>query len=787
MAEINFSGLASGIDFDSMIKQLVEAEKYQITKLTTWKEEWQEKVDLIQELNNKMDAISSANDTLKTASSFYSKLITSGDETIAVAAADSSAHNGSYNFQVASDSRHILASRGWANADTTEIASGTGSFSFSDGNGKTITVAVDDTMTLDDLKNAIDSGITAQGSLAVTEIVSDGSSSNSYRLQITGGAGGTGHDVVILQDDTLLSFGGNAIDAVENVYWTGGGTASDSVAVDSSSSYTGHVNKRIDFKIISDTGVIGTDEIEIKWTDAIQNTSGTIIIPEDYDGTGSIEVTQGLKLDFTIGNTLRKNNKFAVDLFNSDIQLAQDSGLATAGKVVHKGFVDANSTALTTSSATFSYKYGGSDLITINVAANTTLQGLANLINNSSNNPGVRATVVNDGSGSANAFHLVMTGEDTGAANRMLVSDFNYSGFTNTQFKNNLFEETTRPTNALVKIDDYPPGQKYIQNSSNLITGLVEGVSITAKSAGTTEISVSDDVDAMTEKVQKFVDAYNEAMSYIKEITKVVLNDEEKADINAAGKLVGNYAVNTIENEMKSYISGRASGFEDGVDSFLLLSQMGITTGDDSQLEFDTEVFEEVLQENPEQVVNFFSADKEGVTSHANINYLNGTSYTESGKYQFSINIDGTGKATNSTYWVDGQPGTTFTLKASSDGKYLTAMNGPAKGMALEAINISGPATITGNVRVKSGKAQQYDDKMDELLSETSGITKVLEDNYENIMRNIDKRIEREERRVKMVEDRLKLKYANLETTIQNQNSVMERLKQQISTLPTSV
>ncbi|MDD3050717.1 MAG: flagellar filament capping protein FliD [Candidatus Cloacimonetes bacterium] len=786
MAEITFSGLATGIDFNEMVTQLVEAEKQQANKLAEWKSEWQEKVDIIKELNTKMSAISTNNDVVRNSDTFYSKIATSSYESVATVAVDSSAPNGNYKFEVAENSKHILAGRGWGDSDTTVIASSAGTFSFSDGNNTVITVSVDASTTLEDLRDLISAELTAQGSSAKVEITNDGSASNPFRLQLTGATGGKDHSIEILNDDTLLSFTGTSIDDPESITWTSAQSLADTVSVGSSSQYSGHTNKRLTLTVMN-SGTVGTDKIELKWEDPIQNESGVITIPADYDGSSSVPIYQGIDLDFSVGNELIKNDKFSLDLFNPDVQLAQNSGLASAGKVAHTGFVDANTTAVTSADAVFSFKYAGSDQITINVPKDTTLQGLADLINKSSNNPGVRATVVNDGTGSANSYHLTITGLHTGAAYRMLASDFDYSTFTNTQFRDNAIEETNIPTNSLIKLDDYPNDDKYIQSSSNLISGLIDGVSITAKSSGITEISINNDVEAMADKVQAFIDSYNEAMGYIKDITKVVLNENDEANIDAAGKLVGNYVINAIESQMKQYVASRAVGFEDGVDDFLLMSQMGIKTGEGSLLTFDREVFVEQLSNAPESVVSFFSADKEGTTSNANIIYKGGLSQTEPGNYEYEINVDASGIIQDSAYWEVNNPAQRYTLKAALDGKTVTATNGPATGAALEAVNISGPAVVSGNLRIKEGKAQGYDRIMDELLDPTSGITKVLEKNYENIMKNIDKKIEREERRVKLVENRLKTRFANLEVSIQSQNSVMQRLQQQIATLPTSV
>lgn len=92
--------------------------------------------------------------------------------------------------------------------------------------------------------------------------------------------------------------------------------------------------------------------------------------------------------------------------------------LASAELEVHGGVAD-DSTVVNNSGSSryFAYSYGG-ESVTLEVGDGTTLKELAGLINNDSNNPGVTASVLDDGSGSATSHHLVLQGRDTGASTR---------------------------------------------------------------------------------------------------------------------------------------------------------------------------------------------------------------------------------------------------------------------------------------------------------------------------------------------------------------------------------
>ena len=102
--------------------------------------------------------------------------------------------------------------------------------------------------------------------------------------------------------------------------------------------------------------------------------------------------------------------------------------LATSSRMIHGGFADINSTAVNTSGGAqnFVYTYGtGGDMqtITLSVPDGTTLASLKDLINRDSNNPGVKATLINDGSGSATAYHLVMSSTNTGTGSVLAMDD----------------------------------------------------------------------------------------------------------------------------------------------------------------------------------------------------------------------------------------------------------------------------------------------------------------------------------------------------------------------------
>lgn len=768
---IKLSGLSSGINFDEMVSKLVEAEKYQATKLETWKNDWQTKVDKLEELDTKAEAIQTANKDLMTAKTFNSKLGVSSDASIADVAVDSTASNGSYKIDVATASKHITSSKGYNNTSDL-VGDGTLQFNVLDGSGANRSISVDTTgLTLSQVKDAIQTQISVvPTSNAKVDITNDGTASGQYRLQLTSSQAGTASKLSVTENGISMGFYSKTIDSVENVVGTSGSI------VTSGGSYTGNVNKRMVFQVTSG-GTVGSSAITIKWTDPVEDKTGSFTV----SGAGTYNVAQGVQLTIGAG-TMTKGDRFATDLFVPDVQQAQDTGLAQAAKVVHSGFADSDSSYISTTASIFKYRYAGNEVANIQVPSNTTLQGLVNLINSDPDNLGVTASIVNDGSGSATSSHLVLTGKNTGAANKIEILD---TSSPITGFTSSTFTETQAATNSMVKIDGYPASDKYIQNESNLITDLIQGASVSIKSTGTTNITINTDTDAMAEKVKAFVDAYNDALDYIDDITKVVLNDNDEAKTSESGALVGNYGVNMTKSALKTFIGSSAIAFDSDVDGYSIFPQIGISTNADGSIAFDEELFKQELGKNPDQVVALFTANKAGITNNNAISYLSGTGLTKEGKYQVHATFDSATHLVTSGYYTEEGSSTQYAMSVSADGLYLTAKTGNAKGMAIQGV-WNGNTSETALVRIRKGKAQEFDTKMNELFDDDSGITKVLEKNYESIMKNIDKRIDRELLRVEQVKTRLEEKFSRLEVNMQKASSLSDKISSQISSLKSS-
>ncbi len=108
----------------------------------------------------------------------------------------------------------------------------------------------------------------------------------------------------------------------------------------------------------------------------------------------------------------------------------------------------------------------GDENFSILVPANTTLQGLADLINNDENNPGVKASVVNTGSPS-NPYHLVLQAQNPGEENRIVVTQ---------ELSDLAFEEVTGKPN-ITRSNNYANPTDVVTTADTTLTIQVDSLS----------------------------------------------------------------------------------------------------------------------------------------------------------------------------------------------------------------------------------------------------------------------------------------------------------------------
>jgi flagellar hook-associated protein 2 len=178
MANVTFSGLATGMDTDSIVTQLMEIERFPIDRLEAKKESEKEKLAAYEQFKAIIDDLKGAAGAMTLTSQVRTSEINLSSEA-AYSATTSSAMSGSYDISVAQLSQvQKNISEGWAS--NTEPLLGTGTFTIND-TDIIITESNNSILGLAEAINAISdtTGVTAT-------IINNGSDTNPYHLVFTG-------------------------------------------------------------------------------------------------------------------------------------------------------------------------------------------------------------------------------------------------------------------------------------------------------------------------------------------------------------------------------------------------------------------------------------------------------------------------------------------------------------------------------------------------------------------------------------------------------------------------
>ncbi|PAV27387.1 flagellar cap protein FliD [Tamilnaduibacter salinus] len=305
--------------------------------------------------------------------------------------------------------------------------------------------------------------------------------------------------------------------------------------------------------------------------------------------------------------------------YNLDVtQLASGQSLASGS------FVDRDSTTL--GQGTLNISVGDKTTNVTIDSSNNTLQGIANAINDA--DAGVSAGVIDTGDG----YRLVMSSDDTGTANAAKISVTDTGDGNNTDasgLSRFAFNDTTQNLEETVTAKDAKMSVNGIEvtRSTNTVEGVVDGLSFTLNDTGQSQVEVSQDTQAVADKVQAFVDKFNTLKSTISELTSF--------SPEAGGSLLtGDSTVRNIENQLSRQLTSVVPGLEDA--NVRSLADVGITTNfQTGQLDFDAQKFQEQLKANPDDVTALFA--EQGRTTDSQVEFVRSGTDTQPGEYDINL------------------------------------------------------------------------------------------------------------------------------------------------------
>jgi len=240
-------------------------------------------------------------------------------------------------------------------------------------------------------------------------------------------------------------------------------------------------------------------------------------------------------------------------------------------------------------------------------------------INDAVDNTGVTASIltVDDGVGGT-VSKLVFTASESGEDNeiKITVADDDLGNDDNTGLSQLFFEqgnvnsqlnEIDVAQNARITVDGFT-----VSSNTNIFSGAIEGVSITALKASEDPVnnppdslSVSLDKTAVSAEVTKFVAGYNSL--------KAIFNQLTGFDVGTgtAGLLNGDSTVRTLEGQLRRILSNPVSGVSGTLDT---LTELGITTDDSGQLTIDQSTLDSAIDNNFDAIGELFTGS-EGIAT----------------------------------------------------------------------------------------------------------------------------------------------------------------------------
>ncbi len=334
------SGLISGLNVGDLVSKILQIEQRPITLLKLRQNDYDLKIAAVLTLKSRLGAYKTALQALNDNQKFNTKSAavtkTSGGVDLLKITSSTDAIVGSYDIKVNQIAKaNKLASQGWVDKTSTAISSTAGSFAFKVGSSGAITsIGITTTTTLQELMddiNSKDAGVTAS-------IINDGTGSNPYRLVLTAKDSGSANSVTLTTNDTDLDYTNKKVEAA---YAYSDNTYSGTVASNSGNNYTGTTNKTYLLEAVSagdsatatykysvDGGInwLGYGGVAYDSAAGDDTSGGAITTSTSLKAIdGSAATNEGVTASFTAGSSIAVGDEFSIDVFNPEMQEAQNA------------------------------------------------------------------------------------------------------------------------------------------------------------------------------------------------------------------------------------------------------------------------------------------------------------------------------------------------------------------------------------------------------------------------------------------------------------------------------
>ena len=550
MAGSVISGLGAGIDMQSIVTQLMNAERAPETKMNALRLASLAAQSAWSDIGVKLSALQTAAKALDSVSSAKGATATSSDTTTLTATATAGAIPGSTPVTVTRLATAQQLTSGALSAPSMLVGAG---------------------------QAVVSAGLSALGGSA---------------LSVTGATAAGGHSVVVFQASGAATASGSSGPAL--AYGAGANdltvTLADGVAhtITLGGSY-------------ADSGALVSDlNTQLAGVAHVDLVAGQLQVSSRDEGSAATLTLAGgalAGLGLTAGTTS-----------GTDAQVSLDG--ATPVSVTH---VDTGSTVTLGNGVSFTtgthLAAGSATFDVVRTTATSTLADLSAALN-ASGSP-VSASVVNTGDGSSTPYRLVLTAKGTGTAGALTIDSAGINVLDPAQLST-----VTGAQDAQLSV-----GGTTITRSSNTISDLVPGVTLSLAHTGTSTVTVATDPAGTTTKVQALVDAVNGVLSSISTQTAYNASTKKGGPLSGEG-LARNIADTLIDQALGAQGTGTTK----------VLSQLGVQTTRDGRLSFDSTKLAQAMQTDPDGVASLLSGFAKSVEDYAKTSTSSTGVVTTSGK-----------------------------------------------------------------------------------------------------------------------------------------------------------
>lgn len=233
----------------------------------------------------------------------------------------------------------------------------------------------------------------------------------------------------------------------------------------------------------------------------------------------------------------------------------------------------------------------GTETLSIDVSSGESLSSIVEKINSSENNSFVSASVIDS--------KIVLQSIEAGA-NTITIDDDDAT-MTSTGILSSIGLDST--TQTLGNNSEFTINGVNVSRNSNSITDVVEGLTFTLTSTGTTNLTVENDYSDLEDKIQAMVDQYNSTLSFMQSKSAAGTSGV----IGSGGALSGDSSLQRLISNLRISVSDSITGI---TSQYKNASSVGIKTIDnEGTLSFDKTEFSEAMGSDADGVKNFFTEE----------------------------------------------------------------------------------------------------------------------------------------------------------------------------------